>query len=117
MNKKLLKQLLLVSYKNGELDNSVVSEIADRLTRSELKIYIRALKNAEKIKNVYVETPFSLSNDLSKDLKDLFPDKRIVFEDNPTLLVGTRITVNDDVYNLSLKNTLDSIIESIENYD
>jgi hypothetical protein len=117
MNKKLLKQLIIISYKNGELDNSVISQIVERLTRAQLKIYIRALKNAEKMQNVYIEAPFPIQKDTFDQFDDLFTDKKIVFKENPSLLVGTRITYNDDVFDLSLKNSLDSIIDSIENYD
>jgi F0F1-type ATP synthase delta subunit len=110
MNKKLLKQLIIISYKNGELDNSVISQIVERLTRAQLK-------NAEKMQNVYIEAPFPIQKDTFDQFDDLFTDKKIVFKENPSLLVGTRITYNDDVFDLSLKNSLDSIIDSIENYD
>lgn len=117
MNKKLLKQLILISYKNGEMDNAVISRIAGKLTRSQLKIYIRALKNAEKLQNVYVDTSFPVTPEVSKELGTIFHDKKIIFRKNPSLIMGTQISSNDDVFDLSLKNSLDTIIESIENYD
>jgi len=117
MNKKLLKQLVLISYKNGDLDNETVSKIAEKLGRSELKQYIKALKSAEKLRNVYVESPFGMQNDIMKELKDIFPDQKIVESDNPALLIGTRITHNDDIFEMNLKSSLDSIIDQIENYD
>ncbi len=117
MNKKLLKQLVLISYKNGDLDNETVSRIADKLGRAELKQYIKSLKNAEKLRNVYIESPFGMQNDIMKELKDIFPDQKIIDKNNPALLVGTRITHNDDIFEMNLKNSLDTIIENIENYD
>ncbi len=117
MNKKLLKQLVLISYKNGLLDNKIVSQIADRLDRSELKQYIQSLKNAEKFRNVYVESPFGIQNDMIKELKNIFPDKKIIDQSSPSLLVGTRITHNDDIFEMNLRNSLDTIVENIENYD
>jgi F0F1-type ATP synthase delta subunit len=117
MNKKLLKQVVLISYKNGNLDNSVVSQVADKLSRQDLKQYIKALKNAEKLRNVYVESPFEMSKNLNETIKNTFPDKKIVNIKNQSLLVGTKIVYNDDVFEMSLKNSLDSIVENIENYD
>ncbi len=117
INKKLLKQLILISYKRGELDNVVVSEIADKLSRQDLKQYIRALKNAEKLRNVYIESPLEMPKSLSATIKNSFPDKNIVNINNPSLLVGTKIVYNDDVFEMSLKNSLETIVENIENYD
>lgn len=117
MNKKLLKQLVLISYKNGTLDKVTVSRIADKLDRAELKQYIKSLKNAEKLRNVYVENPFGLQKDEIVELKNIFQDKNIVDKNNPELIIGTRIIYNDDIFEMSLKSSLDSIVEKIENYD
>lgn len=117
MNKKLLKQLVLISYKNGDLDNEIVSQIADKLDRGQLKKYIQALKNAEKLRNVYIESPITLGKDAVSEFKSIFPDKKIVMRKNSSLLVGTKITYNDDIFEMNLKNSLDTIVENIENYD
>lgn len=117
MNKKLLKQLVLISYKKGELDNETVSKIAEKLDRTQLKLYIKSLKNAEKLRNVYVESPFEIQKDTIREIKSMFPDKKIIIENNSELMTGTKITYNDDVFHMNLKNSLDTIIENIENYD
>ena len=58
-----------------------------------------------------------MSKSLNETIKNTFPDKKIVNIKNPSLLVGTKVVYNDDVFEMSLKNSLDSIIENIENYD
>ncbi len=117
MNKKLLKELVLGSYKNGELDNEFVTQIAEKLDRAQLKQYINSLKQAEKLRNVYVESPFKLQKDLVKEFKTKFPDKKIMSHENPSLLAGTKITHNDDIFEMNLKNSLEQIVDNIENYD
>lgn len=117
MNKKLLKELILLSYKNGDLDNKTVSEIAEKLDRVQLKQYIKALKSAEKLRNVYVDSPFGLQNDTLKELNDIFPNKNIIARKDEGLLLGTRITYNDDVFQMNLKNSLEQIVDNIEDYD
>lgn len=117
MNKKLLKQLILISYKNGDLDNQNISQIADKLGRNDLKQYIKALKNAEKLRNVYIESPFEMSKELLAGIKNSFPDKKIVGIKNESLLLGAKVIYNDDVFEMNLKNSLDGIVENIENYD
>ncbi len=117
MNKKLLKQLLLISYKNGDLDSEIVAKISEKLDRTQLKQYIRALKNAEKLHNVYVETPFPENTNMMDSFKTIFPDKKIQNLENSSLIVGTKISYNDDIFEVSLKNNLDQIVRNIEDYD
>lgn len=117
MNKQLLKQLVLISYRKGELDNETVSQIAEKLDRNQLKLYIKSLKNAEKLRQVYVESPFGIPKETLNEIKNMFPDKKIIMKNNPSLLAGTKITYNDDIFQMNLKNSLDTIVENIENYD
>lgn len=118
MNKKLLKQLLLISYKNGELDSQTVAKISEKLDRTQLKQYIKALKNAEKLRNVYVETPFAQNKSIMESVKSLFPDKKMQNLKNSSLIVGAKISYNDDIVEVSLKNNLDQIVKNIaEDYD
>lgn len=112
MNKKLLKQLILASYTNGALDEKNILAITDRLTRAELKQYIKALKQSEKAKTVIVDIPFYDTK--SQNLQSVFPSKKIIVRKDPSLLVGIRVTDNDDVFEMNLKHELDAIIKTID---
>lgn len=113
MNRQTLKQLVIESYDNGELDASKVSRIADLLTKKELRLYIRALKNWEREHKVVIEVPHD--NGMNFDeLQGMFPEKKIVVNVDPSLILGMRLKDNDDIYEMSLKNTLDKITEHIE---
>lgn len=113
MNKKKLQTIVKNSYKNNILDSNKVYAIADFLTRAELKRYINALKNYENKKNVIVTTPFKMNN--GTVFKKLFPNKKIVYKIDPSLMLGLKITNYDNVYEFNLKNTLDDIIFYIRN--
>jgi len=113
MNRQKLKQLVMQSYTDGELDAKKVNKIADLLTKTELKLYIRALKNWERQNQVFVDVPFD-DVGLMDDFIDLFPGKKMTVNTDPSLLLGMRVTDNDDVYELSLKNALNKITEHIE---
>lgn len=118
MNKTLLKELILASYKNGQLDSGTVIRIAENLDRSQLKQYIKALKNAEKVNNVYVESPITNGKLYAETFQDVFPERNIKFSKNSSLIAGVKINYNDDVFEISIKNNLDRIINSIrEDYD
>jgi len=113
MNRQTLKQLVLESYSEGDLDAQKVNKIADLLSRDELRLYIRSLKNWEKQNKIILQVP----NDTGvrmKDLQDIFPGKKISLSLDPSLLIGMRLQNNDDTFEMSLKNTLDKITEHIE---
>jgi hypothetical protein len=117
MNRQTLKQLVVESYNDGELDAQKVNKIADLLNKSELKLYIRALKNWEREHSIILDVPME-DKALMEQMHEVFPDKKIVINVDPSLLLGMRLQHNDDVYEMSLKNTLDKITEHIEeSYD
>jgi hypothetical protein len=118
MNRKLLKQLVIHSYQNGSLHNEKVMMIADRLTRKELKQYIKALKYSEKLRTVIVDLPTETTSAQTEAFESLFPDKKVLFRKDPSLMLGMRIHNNDDVFEMNLKHNLDAIITRIEqDYD
>jgi F0F1-type ATP synthase delta subunit len=121
MTKRQIKLLAKASYLNNELDGTRSTKIANRLTREELKNYLRALKSIEKQRTVTVIVPdISVNNkrDIEKRFTNLFKDKKIVMETDSELLVGLKIINNDLVYELSLQNTFDKINDYLlEQYD
>lgn len=116
MKKKKIIQLALASYSGKNLDEKKVNKICSYLGRSDLKKYINALKDLTNNKKLIVSSP--RENFDAKSFEKLFPDKRIVFKKDPSLLLGIQIVDNDIEYKFSLKNSLDKLISYIEkNYD
>lgn len=116
MNSKKIDKLVLASYSNNLLDRKTVNKISTLLSKSDLKKYINQLKLSEKKKNLIVSSP--INNPDLKKIEKLFPNKKILFKKDPSLMLGVRIVDNDIVYELTLKNSLDKIISHIEqNYD
>jgi len=116
MKKKKIIQLALASYKGKNLDEKKVNAISSYLGRSDLKKYINALKNLDNNKKLVVSSP--TENFDTKSFEKLFPEKRIVFKKDPSLLLGIQIVDNDIEYEFSLKNSFDKILSYIEkNYD
>ena len=125
MNRKKIEKLVSVSYSNNFLDQKKVNEIATRICKTDLKKYINGLKLMEKKKSLIVSSPIN-NQDLSKSstnsvldkFEKLFPNKKIIFKKDPKLMLGVRIVDNDMVYEFTLKNSLDKILNYIEqNYD
>lgn len=111
MNIKKIKTLALASYTDKKLNIDKVNKIAGLLTRKDLKTYIKALKNYEKEKKVYVSLPF-VYND-KRIFDKMFKGKKIIYKEDPTLMTGVKIVNNDIVYEHNLKNTLENITTHI----
>ena len=116
MNKKTIGKLVLASYKNNSLNQKEINKIVTLVSKTDLKKYINGLRLAEKKKSLIVCSP-SNNQDLKK-FEKLFPHKKIIFRKDPSLLLGMEIIDNDIVYEFTLKNSLDKILNYIEqNYD
>lgn len=110
MTKKQLKNLVLQSYTKESLDEKKVKSAALILKRSQLKQYIKELKNYERKKTVSITVAQLPTNAYQEAFLKLFPGKQIVYAVDPTLLVGLQIVNNDQVYNLNLKDTLNNLL-------
>lgn len=111
MDKKTIKLLAEKSYTNNKLDSKKVSAITKRLRISELKKYVKELKRIEKERTVTVVLPdvkINLKN-LQKEFKNIFPDKKVAFETDPSMVVGLKVINNDMIYELSLNNAFNKI--------
>lgn len=116
MNKKKIDKLIAVSYKGSDLDQKKVNKIASLISRSDLKKYISGLNLKELEKSLIISSP--MNNQYSKKFEILFPNKKIIFKKDPTLMLGMKIIDNDTVYEFTMKNSLDKILNYIEqNYD
>lgn len=113
MTKKQIKRLALASYTKEQLDAKKVKRVAKILSRQDLKEYIKILRELEKSKQVTVFVPrLYKSKEIEKKISDSFPGKKIIFQQDPSLMAGLRVENNDLVYELSLNNTL----ENLKNY-
>lgn len=116
-----LKILATQSYTRGDLDPKKVESIARILKRSQLRQYLRAIKKLEESRKVVVV--FSRFDDfkkegLKKTFAKLYPDKKIVFEEDKSLIVGVKVINNDEIFEFNLNNTLDNLSSYIqETYD
>ncbi|MFH1187070.1 MAG: F0F1 ATP synthase subunit delta [Candidatus Levyibacteriota bacterium] len=121
MTKKQIKKLVAGSYSGNNLNELRVRKIADKLTRENLKKYLKSLKNTEKQKRVTIVMPnieIKDRREIEKMFKKTYKDKKISFITDPSLILGLKIINNDLIYELSLNDTFDKINEHLLNqYD
>lgn len=116
MNSKMMDKLIAASYKDSHLDQKKVNKVSTLISRSDLKKYINGLKLMESKKNLIISSPTE-NQDLKK-IQKYFLHKKIIFQKDPSLMLGVRIVDNDLIYDFTLKNSLDRILSYIEqNYD
>ena len=110
MTKKYLKLLAEKSFKGSYMSPEKIKRIAGLLKRRELKQYINYLKAIDGQKKVTVIVPKILSDKKNlQNLRRTYPGKRIVYLEDPSIILGVRIIDNDKIYELNLKDTLNSI--------
>lgn len=116
MNCKKMDKLVKASYKDGALDAKKVSKITSLISKADLKQYINMLRQVEKKNTLMISSPIDYKN--QNDFKKMFPNKKIIFKNEPSLLLGIKIVDNDMIYDFTLKNTFEKIINHIkQNYD
>lgn len=115
MTKKQIRSIVVASYTDKGLDEEIVKKISFLLSRKDVKAYIREIKLVEKKRNIYIALPSENVYNIHKDLlQNLFVDKKLVFEEDSSLLLGVRIIDNDMVYEQNLKQKLESILECVD---
>lgn len=114
----MLNQLMISSFKNMYLDKQKVFKIAKYLKRSELKQYIKALIAQEKAITVRIVLPQEIKQQNKVLFSKIFEDKKLIFDADPSLIIGLKVVNNDLVYDLSLLNTLKNLASYISSaYD
>ena len=117
MTKKQIKKLADFSFIKNNLDLKSVKKFVGKMKRSELREYLKYLKTKIAEKNIYVFAP-NLENldkiQLQKDFSKLFPNKKIVYKEDPELLLGLKVIDNDRIFDFNLKNSFDSMTNYIK---
>lgn len=114
MTKREIKTLTIASYKNDKLNEAFIVRVMKALSRKDMKAYLRALQLEEKKRKIYVATAQKSGyNTTKKSLEKIFAHKDIVFQEDPSLLLGLKIIDNDIVYDMSLKNQLETVAKEV----
>lgn len=113
MTKKQIRKLAEQSYKI--LDEEKAKQISSLLSRKDLKEYIRQLKFIEKQNEVIIALPSINSyNKSDKFFETLFAGKKVIYQEDRSLLLGAKITDNDIVYDINLKSKLEEAASYIQ---
>lgn len=113
MKKNIIKKLAEESYTKNTLNSDKILQVSKKLKREELKFYIKSLKNIESRKTVTVTLPSEEgASEIKAHLTKIYPDKKLVFGIDPSLLTGIRVVDFDNEYELSLKSFLEGSVNT-----
>lgn len=116
MTKKKIKELAQISYSKNNLDEKKAYRITNLLNRKELKQYLKELKKIESKKSVEIILSKTPTKKSKKMFENLFPDKKIIYNIDKSLMLGVRITNNDLIYEMSLKNTFQNLVSHLTHF-
>ena len=114
MTKKQIKGLVQKSYIKGKLDAKIVSTVAGKLSRKDLKAYIYELRTEENKKYVTITSVNLLKSQEKKEFQEMFPGKELVYETDPDLIAGVKVRTHDTEYELSINNIINSITSHLK---
>jgi F0F1-type ATP synthase delta subunit len=109
-----LKNLAEIAAKNDRIPNDISNYIFTFLSKQELKIFLGFYKNALDKKRVYITTSGNLSTESLKSLKNIYKDKELIIEINPTLGAGIKIREKDMITDFTFKKYIDQTIDSLK---
>lgn len=113
MVKRDIKKLANQTY--ATLDEKTIDKIVALLSKKNLKEYIRQIKFITQQQEVIIALP--RINEYNKDavfFAALFENKKIIYTEDASLLLGAKICDNDMIYEINLKNRLNQTITQIE---
>ncbi|MCL5439047.1 MAG: hypothetical protein M1268_03590 [Patescibacteria group bacterium] len=113
MTKKQFRLLAEASYTKNKLDSKKVEKIVKLLPRKDTKMYIKALKNKENKTTVSITLPRQPKKQIEKLFKNMYPNKKIIYNIDSSLIVGVKVIDNDLVYEENLKDTLRQIADFV----
>jgi len=116
MTKNGIKKLAQISYTRGRLNNEKINRITKSLKRGDLKLYIKNLKAIDYRNRVTITVPDEQGlNEKIHFFSKIYPNKKLVFNIDSSLLTGIRIVDADNEYELSLKNYLENSLKGSAN--
>ncbi|MEK7186571.1 MAG: hypothetical protein AAB675_04415 [Patescibacteria group bacterium] len=116
MTTKKIRKLAEITYVDREINRNILKKASLKLTKKELKIYIKSLKNIQKkiFLKVYVPSKKIFTIEFRKSLEKFFENKELEVIEDPSLMAGLRIVDNDMIYELNLKDSMENMVDYLQ---
>jgi hypothetical protein len=98
----------------GEVNEEVAAMLLDRLSRSQLKRFLVALRQELKRRRVYVTVAGAPDASVAPAIGEQYPGRDVGVETDETLGAGVRISAGDDIVDASIRGYIREIIGDLE---
>ncbi len=124
-NKDFAKKLVQLSLEDGMVSAEKVTAVLATLAENPprrfkpiLKQYLRLAKQEIRKSEAVVEHSGELGEETLRDLKDRLSTRynrtiNVTARENPDLIAGVRVSIADDVYDISLAGQLDNLARTV----
>lgn len=106
---EIIKDLAASTFDaKGNVNEKVYKFVLNKLTKKELKLFLRRLKKTNSERHVAVKYEGNMTQEIKKSIESMYKDKEITYERDRSLGGGIMIIDNDLIVNY----TIDSIIKN-----
>jgi hypothetical protein len=99
---------------DGEVNEEVAAILLDRLTRSQLKEFLSALRRDLKRTRVYVSVAGDPDASVAAAVEQQYPGRDVGVTTDESLGAGVRISSGDDIVDASIRGYIREIIGDLE---
>jgi F0F1-type ATP synthase delta subunit len=99
---------------DGEVNEEVAAMLLERLTRSQLKEFLSAMRRELKRRRVYVTVGGDPDPSVGTAVEEQYPGRDVGVAKDETLGAGVRISAGDDIVDASIRGYIREIIGDLE---
>jgi F0F1-type ATP synthase delta subunit len=109
ISNRYIKELAKTAIeKDGTVNNKIADYALNKLTKKELKVFLRKLRKFNNESTVTVRYEGKMNTDIKNNIKKMFENKKINYERDKTLGGGIMIIDNDMIVNYTIGGILDN---------
>jgi len=97
----------------GEINEEIAFWILEKLSRSQLKYYLAAVRREMRRRRVYVALSGGKESEVSGALGERYPGRELAVSRDEGLGAGVKVSVGDDIVDASVKGYLRELLEEI----
>jgi len=107
------KLAALTLTQSGEINEEVASWALANLTRSQLKLYLAALRREMRRRSVYIALSGGVESEVRGSIGEQYPGRELSLGHDDSLGGGVKVSAGDDIVDASIKGYLKELLEEI----
>ncbi len=115
ISNQTIKKLAVLSIdQKGEIDEKAVKYVFDKLSKKELKIYLRKIKKIHNEMNVTVRFDGTLTKEIKQEINYMYKNKNINYEKDSSTGGGIMVIDNDMIVNYTVGGIIENKMKDIK---